>query len=110
MGNPFSRFMRIDVPAAVDCAANGKNTAFEISILADGEIPFPQVILYAEGREHLVKDEMIAESKAQEEGRFAYTASVPAGLVGPGEIGFRWKAVGRPTFIGRGKAIGSKNI
>jgi len=74
------------MPDAVECGASGKNASFKMRFLADGEIPFPQVILYSGGRQHLIKDEMIEESDEGAEGHLAYIASVPAGLVSPGEI------------------------
>lgn len=86
MGGPFSRFVRIDAPDTVQCDVSGQNASFQIAIMADGEIPFPQVIVYADGRQHLIKDDMIKASGAVADGRFAYVASVPAGLVGPGEV------------------------
>ena len=86
MGNLFSGFVRIDVPDFVDCGRSGKNLPFAIGILADGEIPFPQVILYARGQQHLIKEEMIEKVGTAPEGGITYVASVPAGLVGPGHI------------------------
>ncbi len=86
MSDVFSRFVSIDVPEVAACDASGKNTSFEIEILADGRIPFPQVILYAEGREHLINRQLIRESSAAADGQVAYVASVPEGLLGPGEI------------------------
>jgi len=86
MSHPFSRLVRIEVPESVACDPSGKNSPFEITILADGRIPFPQVILYAQDRQHLIKDRMIAASGTDADGRVTYVASVPAGLAGPGEI------------------------
>jgi len=86
MSNPFSRFIRIHLPESVACDPSGKNPPFEITILADGWIPFPQIILYAQDRQHLIKERMIAASDPDSDGRVTYVASVPAGLVGSGEI------------------------
>jgi len=86
MSNLFSRLVRIEVPESIDCDPSGKSSPFEITILADGRIPFPQVILYAQGRQHLIKEQMIAVSGTGTDGRVSHVASVPAGLVGPGEI------------------------
>jgi hypothetical protein len=85
MGDVFSRFVRIDIPDSIACESSGKNAAFEITILADGEIPFPQVILHAQGRQHLIKGPMIKRSGIAA-GQTSYVASVPAGLTGPAEI------------------------
>ena len=60
MDKVFTRFVRIDVPDFVTCEASGKNPSFEIAIVANGEIPFPQVILHAHGRQHLIKEPLIA--------------------------------------------------
>jgi hypothetical protein len=81
----FSRFLRIDLPTSLSCDDTGKNPAFEIQFSADGLIPFPQVILYAQGRPHVLKEAVIepVPSTGTEQ---TYLASVPAGLTGPGEI------------------------
>jgi len=86
MGDPFSRFLRIEVPDSIPCEASGKNAAFEILMLTDGKIPFPQVIVHAQGRQHLIKDDMIRESEAAPDGTVTYAASVPADLVDAGDL------------------------
>jgi len=53
----FSRLLGIDLPAALECDDSGKNPAFEITFDADGVIPFPQVILHAQGRHPIIKGE-----------------------------------------------------
>ena len=60
----FSRILDIDAPAGLVSQASGKNPAFEISFTADGAIPFPQVILRAQGREHLINGEAIRPAPA----------------------------------------------
>ncbi len=83
----FSRFLDIELPAGLTCEATGKNPAFEITIGADGDIPFPQIILHAQGRQHLIKGDAIRPAAAGgEAGRTTYVAAVPAGLLGPGEV------------------------
>ena len=42
----------------------GANPAFEIAFTADGDIPFPQVILRGQGREHLINGEAIRPAPA----------------------------------------------
>ena len=86
MGEVFSRFVRIHVPDFACCEASGKNPSFEIKFAADGKIPFPQVILHTQGRQHLIKEGAIAETRAAPDGQVTYVATVPAGLAGPGEI------------------------
>jgi len=98
MGDRFSRFTRIDVPESVGCEASGRNAPFEIKIVADGEIPFPQVILHAGGQQHLIKEQMIEKFSKKSNGQVAYIASVPAGLVGPGEIGVQVEGCRKADF------------
>jgi hypothetical protein len=106
MGEVFSRVVRIDLPDSVNCNEAGRSSPFEIRFLADGEIPFPQVILHAQGQQHLIKEGMIQKLGA-EKGQVTYVASVPAGLVGPGEIGVQvegcrkedWRAAGGEDWI-----------
>ena len=81
----FSRFVRIDVPAGLVCEASGRNPRFEIAFGADGEIPFPQVIVHAAGRQHLINGEAIRAVPALEAAA-EYVAEIPAGLTGPGEV------------------------
>lgn len=98
MSKIFSRLIGVDAPDSIACEASGKNAAFEIEILADGEIPFPQVILHARGQQHLVKDQMIEKSGADSEGRITYIASVPAGLAGPGDVDLQVEGCRKADF------------
>jgi Glycosyl hydrolase family 57 len=87
----FSSIISVDAPAGLVSQASGKNPAFEIAFTADGNIPFPQVILRAQGREHLVNGEAIRPAPAGGQAPAAayevtYVADVPAGLFGAGEI------------------------
>lgn len=101
----FSRFLRIHLPQTITAEASGKNPAFEITIDADGDIPFPQVILHAGARQHLLKEEAI-EMAPSDDGA-TYIAKVPAGLLAPGEVrvqveGCRkadWRAAGGGDWI-----------
>jgi hypothetical protein len=79
----FSRFLSIDIPAGLTCEPNGRNPAFEIAFAADGEIPFPQVILHTPTGAALIKGGAITRVSAQE-GRVEYVAAIAAGLTGPG--------------------------
>ena len=38
----FSKILSVDLPAGLVCEANGRNPEFDITFVADGEIPFPQ--------------------------------------------------------------------
>lgn len=98
MGVLFTRFVRIELPNFVTCELSGKSSAFEIEILADGEIPFAQVILHEHGRQHLIKDRLIKGPNAAEDGRVTYIASVPAGLVGPGQFSIQVEGCRKADF------------
>ncbi len=81
----FSRILRVTLPAEIACDAARRAPAFEIAFAADGEIPFPQMILHARGQQHLIKDAAIRET-GRTDTEVSYVASVPAGLLGPGEV------------------------
>ncbi len=82
----FSSFLEIEYPALLDYdEATGKNPAFEVVFAADGEIPFPQVILHGQGQQKLVNGAAIRLEEATG-GVWTYIASVPAGLLQGGEI------------------------
>jgi hypothetical protein len=80
----FSRFLSIEVPTSLSCEDKGRSPAFEIGFAADGEIPFPQVIIHAEGRQHLIKGGAIRRVASDDAGA-SYVATVAASLIGPGE-------------------------
>ena len=73
----FTRFTKIDCPEAIPCGPDGEHEAFEVGFTADGEIPFPQVILHAPGRVLLLKGEAIRSSRTAA-GTWHYATSVPA--------------------------------
>jgi len=81
----FSRFLSIECPEEIRCEANGKNPAFELRFTADGEIPFPQVIVHGAGPQKLFKGEAI-RSQAISPTQWQYMASVPAGVTEGGRI------------------------
>ena len=81
----FTRFLSVHVPETIVTDSEGRNSPFEITIEADGEIPFPQVILHAGGSQHLLKGNAIEQAPASD-GMTTYIAKVPAGLVGPGSL------------------------
>ncbi|MGR9100593.1 MAG: glycosyl hydrolase family 57 [Gammaproteobacteria bacterium] len=83
--NLFSRFLDIRCPETLACEASGKNPAFEVAFSADGEIPFPQVILHGQGMQKLFKDDAIRRNDAAKSG-CEYVASVPAGILAGGNI------------------------
>ncbi|HSO42633.1 MAG TPA: hypothetical protein VLR47_07320, partial [Rhodospirillales bacterium] len=82
----FDEFIRIDLPEAVEAdAGSRKNPAFEIEIVANGQIPFPQVILQAHGGQNVIGGDAI-ERAPGEAGEGSYVVRVPAGLFGAGEV------------------------
>jgi len=81
----FSRILSVNLPTDVVCDKSGKNHAFDISFDADGEIPFPQVILRSQGREHLFNNEAIRRAPGAG-WMITYVVNVPAGLFGPGQV------------------------
>jgi len=80
MTHVFTRLELTHCPAQLPCAADGRNPAFDIRFSADGEVPFPQVILHGQGRQKLIKDQAITGSR-EASGAWQYVASIPAGLL-----------------------------
>jgi hypothetical protein len=74
----FSRFLAIDCPSQLEVAADGGYPGFRVAFSADGEIPFPQVIVRASGRETLINGGAIWATASGPE-RWDYAAEVPAG-------------------------------
>ncbi|MBK1617606.1 glycosyl hydrolase family 57 [Lamprobacter modestohalophilus] len=74
----FNRFLNIECPSRLEIAADGSYPAFRVAFSADGEIPFPQVIVRASGRETLINGEAIVGSE-EASGRWHYQVSMPAG-------------------------------
>jgi hypothetical protein len=82
----FDAITRIDLPEAVEAdAETRKNPAFEIEIVADGEIPFPQVILHAQDGQRIIGADAI-ERAPGDAGEISYVVHVPAGLVSAGDV------------------------
>ncbi|NBC12157.1 MAG: glycosyl hydrolase family 57 [Gammaproteobacteria bacterium] len=79
----FTAIHSIDCPSELTVERNGEHPAFTIRFDADGEIPFPQVILRAAGREILLKGSDI-QARQTETGDWRYWVEVPAGSA-PGE-------------------------
>jgi hypothetical protein len=81
MPDIFSQILSVDLPQGLRCeATTGKNPPFEIVFVTDGTIPFPQIIIWDEGRETIIRDKNI-----RREDDFTYAASIPAGRFSPGE-------------------------
>lgn len=81
----FTSLLHLECPSEVELDASGTNPAFQIIFSADGDIPFPQVIIHGQGVEKLINGPSI-RLKGEVAGEWAYAATVPAGLVGPGVV------------------------
>ena len=84
MADVFTRILRIELPESLQCDDSGKNPAFSIAFVADGPIPFPQIILHTSEGQRLITGEALEESVV--EGDYEYTAKVPAGWLWPSTI------------------------
>ncbi|EXJ16819.1 polysaccharide deacetylase family protein [Imhoffiella purpurea] len=82
----FTQLQSILLPERLVCDPPGKNPAFEIDLIADGPIPFPQVILRQHGRERLINGDHIVWVSQEPDGGHRYRVRIQAGLVGPGEV------------------------
>nr|VFK54461.1 MAG: Glycosyl hydrolase family 57 [Candidatus Kentron sp. TUN] len=83
----FTKFLQIDMPESVTCDASRTNSAFRITFLADGEIPYPQVILHAQNGQQIIKDHLIEASPASDiPSGVRYVASVPGGVLRAGKV------------------------
>ena len=71
----FDEILSVQVPAAVVSAEpHGTNPAFSVEFVANGSIPFAQVVIWCDGQCHVVS------AVRREDKLNAYSASVPAGL------------------------------
>ena len=93
----FSKFLFIECPAALTCEASGKNPAFTITFRADGEIPFPQIILHGQSNQQLIKGEAIRLAASTDE-ECTYVASVPAGVLPGGVITVQIEGCKKPDL------------
>ena len=76
----FTRFLVVDCPQEIRCESDGKHPAFAARFTADGEIPFPQVILRTSGKETLLNGDAIRASEVRP-GEWEYIATVPSGTI-----------------------------
>jgi hypothetical protein len=81
----FSRFLSVHCPEELGCEPGGRNPEFEIGFSADGEIPFPQVILHSQGTRKLVNGDAIRSLKPLPN-EWQYVATIPAGILEGGRI------------------------
>ncbi|MEE4378478.1 MAG: glycosyl hydrolase family 57 [Candidatus Competibacteraceae bacterium] len=81
----FSRLLSVTLPQSIRCDETGKNPAFDISFSADGQIPFPQVILHIHGRQQLFSGDAI-QSTSTTATETVYKLTVPTGLLSAGQF------------------------
>ncbi len=75
----FTKITDVRVPDTILYnASKGRSQAFTISITADGSIPFPQVIIRANGKEYLYN------SSIQPAGNNVYIAEIEESDIAPG--------------------------
>jgi hypothetical protein len=78
----FSRFLDVRLPNSVSYSLVKKRSQpFTISFTADGEIPFPQIIIRINGKEHIYNNEKIQLLK-----KFEYETEIPEGDLPIGTI------------------------
>jgi hypothetical protein len=78
----FSRFLEVKLPNTVSYSLVKKRSQpFTISFSADGEIPFPQIIIRINGKEHIYNNEKIQFLK-----NFEYETKIPEGDLPIGTI------------------------
>lgn len=71
----FSRFLEVKLPDPVLYNLIKKRSQpFTISFTADGEIPFPQIIMRINGKEHIYNNEKIQSLK-----KYEYETKIPEG-------------------------------
>lgn len=92
----FSNIVDVDVPEILS-AQNGRSPAFRISFEADGEIPFPQVIVWDRGHAHL-----FSGAKVEDLGDGYYAVTVPEGTLGVGEFSVQIEGCRRVDIAGAG--------
>jgi hypothetical protein len=108
----FSRLVSITLPTGLVCAANGRNPAFTVAFAADGEIPFPQVILHAANGQIVLSGDGVREA-GRTAATVSYEAGVPAGLIPAGEIRIQvegcrkadWRQAGGGDWIKEFRAL-----
>lgn len=101
MASMFSKIISVQVPDSLTCETSGKNPPFKVTFSADGNIPFPQVIVHAQGRSQLIKNESI-QLISESAGEVMYEAHVPAGFGGPGEVTIQVEGCKKADFTDAG--------
>ena len=81
----FTKILPVEYPQMLICKETGGNPEFEITFSADGEIPFPQVILHGQGTQKLINGDAI-RLLANADPKWTYSTVVPADLLEAGNI------------------------
>ena len=76
----FTRFLAIDCPQDLRLEPDGRHPAFLVRFTADGEIPYPQVILRASGTQTVLNGDAIRPDRIDPD-EWTYTAEVPSGTM-----------------------------
>ncbi|MGD2019483.1 MAG: glycosyl hydrolase family 57 [Thiohalocapsa sp.] len=97
----FTRILSTACPEALPIDADAGHPAFSIGFTADGEIPFPQVILRAGGKETLLNRDAIKVQQTAP-GTWAYEAEVPPGRVAGEFIEVQVEGCRRADIAGAG--------
>ncbi len=76
MSSVFSKIVSVDLPKDLRCdETTRRSPAFKIVFEADGQVPFPQVIVREGSREHLFNRDRVKRARKGN----TYTVEVPAG-------------------------------
>lgn len=85
----FRRFLNVKMPEKLTANAKGQSPPFEIELVADGLIPFPQIVFYQPtGNKKIIGGDLIS-LKHRSAHRAVYVANVPAGVVDQGRASVR---------------------
>jgi hypothetical protein len=76
----FTRLLAIDCPVEIPCEPDGSHPSFPVRFVADGEIPFPQVIVHIPGSPLLLKGDAI-QGRRTPAGTWEYRTLVPGGKI-----------------------------
>ena len=76
----FKNLLRIDCPGELHGDRDDHYAGFEVRFIADGRIPFPQVIVHLPGNPLLLKQEAIQERR-RADGTWEYRTRVPKGKI-----------------------------
>jgi hypothetical protein len=88
----FRSIRAVRHPARLEAGRQGaRSPAFSIEMEADGPIPFPQIIIWEGGRQHLFRDQRVEQGKAGH-----YTVSVEEGLLPPGRYTIQAEGCQKP--------------